>query len=228
MGFWQSMTRMAAQAASFFVESDDERHPGHRVDDAGFASALIALGAKMAKADGQVTPDEIAAFREVFTAPPGRQDEVARLFNLFRQTTLGYESYAKRIARKFRCCPCILEDILDALMHIARADGRVTDEEEAYLRRIAEIFGFSEREYRRIRASRLGREPDDPYLILGVDEDIRDEDLRKAYRRMAAANHPDRVLARGLPSEMQKLANRKMAMINQAYEQIRRERGLAA
>ncbi len=226
MGLWRKFSEIAAQAAAFFVESDDEHHPGHRVDDAGFASALIALGAKMAKADGQVTPDEIAAFREVFNAPKDSQHDVARLFNLFRQTTLGYESYARRIARKFRCCPCILEDILDGLMHIARADGRVTEDEEAYLRRVAEIFGFSEREYRRIRASRLGREPDDPYLILGVDEDIRDEDLQKAYRRMAAANHPDRVLARGLPSEMQELANRKMAMINLAYEKIRRERCL--
>ena len=226
MGLWRKFSGMAANAAAFFVESDDEHRPGHRVDDAGFASALIALGAKMAKADGLVTADEIAAFREVFSVPGHGQADVARLFNLYRQTTLGFESYARRIARKFRCCPCTLEDILDALMHIARADGRVTREEETFLQRVSEIFGFSPREYRRIRASRLGREPDDPYLILGVDEDIRDEDLQKAFRRMAAANHPDRILARGLPSEMQALANRKMAMINLAYEKIRRQRGL--
>ena len=228
MGIWQKFTDIAAGAAGFFVEHEHEKKPSHRVDDAGFATALIALGAKLAKADGLVTAEEIAAFREVFSAPQSAQNDVARLFNLFRQTTLGYESYAKRIARKFRCCPCILEDILDGLFHIARADGRVTDDEEAFLRHVADIFGFSGREYRRIRASRLGREPDDPYLILGIDESIRDEDIKKAYRRMASANHPDRIMARGLPAEMQGLASKKMAMINLAYEKILAERGLTA
>ncbi len=228
MGIWQKFTDIAAGAAAFFVEHEHEQKPGRRVDDAGFATALIALGAKLAKADGQVTPEEIAAFREVFSAPKSAQNDVARLFNLFRQTTLGYESYAKRIAHKFRCCPCILEDILDGLFHIARADGQVTEDEEAFLRHVADIFGFSGLEYRRIRASRLGREPDDPYLILGIDEDIRDEDIKTAYRRMASANHPDRIMARGLPSEMQNLASKKMAMINLAYEKICKERGLSA
>ncbi len=226
MGLWRKFTQVAAGAAGFFVESDDEHTPGQRIDDAGFASALIALGAKMAKADGLVTAEEITAFREVFSADKGAQNDVARLFNLFRQTTLGYESYARRIARKFRCCPSILEDILDGLFHIARADGLVTDDEEAFLRRVSDIFGFSPREYRRIRASRLGQEPDDPYLILGIDHTIRDEDLQKAYRRMASANHPDRIIARGLPAEMQNLASKKMAMINLAYEKIRKERGM--
>jgi DnaJ like chaperone protein len=228
MGIWQKVTDIAAGAASFFVEHEHEQKPGKRVDDAGFATALIALGAKLAKADGLVTAEEVSAFREVFSAPKSAQNDVARLFNLFRQTTLGYESYAKRIARKFRCCPCILEDILDGLFHIARADGRVTEEEENFLRQVSDIFGFSNREYRRIRASRLGREPDDPYLILGIDESIQDEDIKKAYRRMASANHPDRIMARGLPAEMQGLASKKMAMINLAYEKIVAERGLAA
>ncbi len=227
MGIWRRFTEIAAGAAGFFVESDDEQQPGRRVDNAGYATALIALGAKLAKADGLVTAEEITAFREVFSAPPSAQNDVARLFNLFRQTTLGFESYAKRVARRFRCCPAILEDILDGLFHIARADGRVTDDEEVFLKQVSDIFGFSDREYRRIRASRLGREPDDPYLILGIDESIRDCDIKKAYRRMASANHPDRIIARGLPAEMQGLASRKMAMINLAYEKILTERGLA-
>ncbi len=226
MSLWQKITQIAAHASALFGEGDEAILPGRRVNDAALAAALIALGAKTAKADGRVTADEIRAFREVFSMPPEAQNDVARLFNLFRQTTLGYESYARRIARKFRCCPCILEDILDGLVHIARADGIITDDEEVLLRRIADIFGFSEREYRRIRASRLGEDTDDPYLILGIDEDIRDEDLKRAYRRMATANHPDLMLAKGMPAAMQDLANKKMAMINLAYEQIRRQRGL--
>jgi DnaJ like chaperone protein len=156
--------------------------------------------------------------------PPEAEKDVGRLFDMFRETTLGYESYAKQVARKFRCCPFVLEDVLDGLFHIAKADGVVSDEEEYFLRTVSNIFGFSSLEYRRIRASRLGREPDDPYLILGVEETISDPDLKKAFRRMASNNHPDRVLARGLPSELQQLANAKMAMINLAYRKILDER----
>ena len=109
---------------------------------------------------------------------------------------------------------------MDGLFHIALADGIVTDEEADYLRTVSDVFGFSDREYRRIRNSHLGRDADDPYLILGVDPDISDAGLKRAYRRQAAANHPDRLVARGLPREMQGLATHKMAIINRAYSQI--------
>ena len=149
---------------------------------------------------------------------------MARFFDLARQTTLGYETYAKIIARKFRAKPAALEDVLDGLFHIALADGIVSPDEMVFLETVADIFGFSEREFRRIRTAHLGRSADDPYLILGIDEDISDVDLKKAYRRMAAANHPDRLIARGLPEQMQRLANHKMAMINEAYAEILRQR----
>ena len=100
----------------------------------------------------------------------------------------------------------------------------ITDDEEAYLARVAEIFGLSEREYNRLKNAHLGLASDDPYLILGVDEDISDEDLKRAYRRSAAANHPDMMVAKGVPPELMGLANYKMAMINRAYAQIREER----
>jgi len=89
-----------------------------------------------------------------------------------------------------------------------------------FLERVGEIFGFSEREFKRIKIAHVGRAADDPYLILGVDEDISDADLKRAYRRMAAANHPDRMIARGLPQELVGLANHKMAMVNKAYAEV--------
>ncbi|VAV87780.1 DnaJ-like protein DjlA [hydrothermal vent metagenome] len=227
MGMWRKLIEIATRAADLLVEREaDSLPPDRRIDDAGFAAALIALSAKMAKADGLVTSDEVAAFRQIFSVPPEAERDVARLFNMFRETTLGYQSYAKQVARKFRCCPFVLEDVLDGLFHIAKADGVVTAEEEKFLQTVADIFGFSRLEYRRIRASRLGREPDDPYLILGVEETISNIDLKTAYRRMASINHPDRVLARGLPSELQNLANAKMAMINLAYSRILQERAM--
>jgi DnaJ like chaperone protein len=114
--------------------------------------------------------------------------------------------------------------VLDGLFAIAAADGVVTLDELDYLRRVAEIFGLSEREFRRIRASWTSLDADDPYLILGVDPDVSDEGLKRAFRRAAAAHHPDAVRARGLPESAERLANAKMAAINAAYRRIRAER----
>ncbi|MGB3455063.1 MAG: molecular chaperone DjiA [Litorimonas sp.] len=194
------------------------------VDQAPVVAGLIALGAKMAKADGEVRPEDITAFDQVFRPTPESRRMVERFFRLARQTTLGFERYARRVARHFRARPAALEDVMDGLFHIALADGILTEEEDAYLARVAEIFGFSESEYSRLRATHVGRDADDPYLILGIDESISDDGLRKAYRRAAAANHPDRLVARGLPPEMTALATHKMALINRAYAQIRAQR----
>ena len=187
-------------------------------------AALIALGAKMAKADGEVRSEDIDAFRTVFRAEPGNARDVRRFFDLARQTTLGFRRYARIIARHFRARPAALEDVMDGLFHIALADGVLTDDEESFLAEVARIFGFSDSEFARLRATHLGRDADDPYLILGVDETVSDDGLRRAYRRAAAANHPDRIVARGLPPEMTALATHKMALINRAYAAIQAER----
>lgn len=205
---------------------DTDGKPG-RIEPAGVTAALIALGAKMAKSDGLVTEDEVIAFKTVFQATPENDREIGRFFDLARQTTLGYERYAQIIAKKFRAQPAALEDVLDGLFHIAMADGVVTDDEMEFLITTGEIFGFSKREFERIRIAHMGRAADDPYLILGVDEDISDADLKKAYRRMASANHPDRLMARGLPKELIGLANHKMAMVNKAYAEIKELRKAA-
>lgn len=204
--------------------ADDPNGRASHVDEAKLVAALVALGAKMAKADGQVRDEDILAFRQVFRTDPQTEATIGRFFDLARQTTLGYQRYARIVTKAFRAQPGLLEDVLDGLFHIALADGVVTDEEETYLETVADIFGFSDREYRRIRNSHLGQDADDPYLILGVDPDISDKNLKTAYRRQAAANHPDRLMARGLPKEMLGLANHKMAIINRAYAQILDER----
>lgn len=190
------------------------------VGDAGVAAALIALGAKLAKADGVVSRDEICAFKNVFQSDPDGEEGIARFFDLAAQTTLGYEAYAKIVYRKYKCRTDILEDVLDGLFHIALADGIVTDAEMEFLVTTGEIFKFNARTFSRIRIAHLGRASDDPYLILGVDDDISDIELKRTYRQMASANHPDRLMARGLPQELQKLATHKMAMINKAYAEI--------
>lgn len=205
-------------------DSDDGNGRPSKIDEAKLVAALVALGAKMAKADGQVRSEDIVAFRQVFRTDPQTEATIGRFFNLARQTTLGYQRYARIVAKAFRAQPGLLEDVMDGLFHIALADGIVTAEEAEYLETVASVFGFSEREYRRIRNSHLGQDADDPYLILGVDPDISDKDLKTAYRRQAAANHPDRLMARGVPKEMIGIATHKMAIINRAYAQILDER----
>lgn len=223
MSIWTNISGAAARLFGPPSGDDQDGRVAH-VDEAKLVAALVALGAKIAKADGQVRREDVAAFRQVFRADAKTEETIGRFFNLARQTTLGYQRYAKIVAKAFRAQPALLEDVLDGLFHIALADGVVTEEEADFLRTVAEVFGFSDREYRRIRNGHLGRDADDPYLILGVDPDISDEDLKRAYRRQAASNHPDRLIARGLPREMVGLATHKMAIINRAYAQITAER----
>ncbi|QNL18245.1 molecular chaperone DjiA [Hyphobacterium sp. CCMP332] len=224
MGFWRKLTDfISGQPDPYDCEGED-CGPGHRVDDADFAIALIGLGAKMAKADGVVTRNEIAAFRQVFKAPPDGEDILIRVFNLAKETTLGFDGYASRLARRFRHHPAVLEDVIDGLFHIAKADGAVTGDELDYLQAVSDIFGFSAREFRRMRMSHGLVDASDPYVILDVDPDADDAELKQAYRKMAARNHPDALMARGVPAELQRLAVEKMAAINAAYAEVRDER----
>ncbi len=192
-----------------------------------FTIALIALSAKMAKADGEVSDAEIRAFEEAFNIPPGEAKNVARVYKVAQQDVAGFEAYARQVARIYQDRPAVLEDVLDALFHIAKADGHVHPQELEYLRTVADIFGFSEIEFARIRASHLGQEKGDPYLVLGITPDISDEDLKKAYRRLVRENHPDTLIARGVPQELVTIANEKLAAINVAYDRIAKARGIA-
>jgi DnaJ like chaperone protein len=192
----------------------------------GFTIAVIALGAKLAKADGVVTKDEIAAFRQVFQVPPDEVKNVARVFDQARKSSLGYQSYARQIAGMFAENPAVLEELIDCLFHIARADGRVTGEEEEYIAEVARIFGFSEAEFARIRAENIGPDAADPYTVLGVGHDASDDDVRGAWRRLVRENHPDRLIAQGMPEEFVSVANDKLAAINAAWDRIAAQRGL--
>ncbi len=193
-----------------------------------FSVALIALSAKMAKADGIVTADEVAAFHRVFAVPPGQERNVARLFDLARQDVAGYDLYARRVAAFYDddCCP--LEDVLDGLFAIAKADGAVHEAEMAYLEQVATIFGFTPAEFERIAARHVVPEEGDPYLILGIDRSWSFERIRRHYRQLVNDNHPDRAIARGLPEEFVALANDRLAAINRAWERIEKERGRVA
>jgi DnaJ like chaperone protein len=188
-----------------------------------FTTGLIALSAKMAKADGVVTRDEIAAFRRIIEIPEAEFPRVSRLFDLAKQTTAGFEAYARQVAESFGDDRAMLEDVMDGLFHIAKADGAVHEGERKYLAEVAAILGFSPADYRRIEARHV-RAADDPYEILGADRAWGDEQLREHWRRLVRENHPDRQIANGLPPEAVAIATSRLAAINAAWEAIRKDR----
>ncbi len=198
--------------------------PGLPGQDAEFSAAVTALGAKLASADGRPDHGEYEAFAEVFQPDARSERDVRRLYQLARQTTHGYESYAKRLGKRYRHCPGLLEDVLDGLFHVAVADGYVTQEELAYLERVCGLLGLSPLTFRRVRATHLGAAEDDPYTVLGVEPDAPEEVIRQARRRLLADSHPDRVRARGLPAEFIEVFNAKAAAVNAAFDAIMRER----
>lgn len=185
-----------------------------------FTIAVIALSAKMAKADGLVTRDEVTAFRDVFQIPPGEEKNAARIFNLARQDVAGFEDYAARIARMFRDAPDTLCDIMEGLFHIAAADGVYHPDEDAFLSRVAEIFGIDEPRFRALRARFVPDARPDPWSILGVSADMPMSEIRATWRNQVRACHPDRLRARGVPDEAVRLAEKRLKDINHAWEEI--------
>ena len=191
-----------------------------------FTIGMIALGAKMAKADGVVTQDEIEAFKRIYVIEQHDFESVARVFNLAKQDVAGYGSYARQIAKLFKGKPKLLEDVLDGLFHIAKADGAVHERELAFLMDIASIFGFSDAEFDRIRARHVALPQANPHVILGVEPSISDADLKKAWRKLVRDNHPDKHIAAGMPAEAVKIATARLASINAAYDALAKVRGL--
>ncbi|MBB5573386.1 MULTISPECIES: J domain-containing protein [Rhizobium] len=235
MSFWEKLLNAvggtAGNALSAVVEAIRtlfEGDPETRRKVA-FSVAIIALSAKMAKADGIVTENEVNAFREIFEFPPDQAKNVARLYNLARQDVAGYEAYAEKLSSL--CVTCskncpVLEDVLDGLFHIAKADGLIHEKEMAFLQHIAQIFHMSEQRFEQIMARHVsaGR---DPYKVLGVSPQDDFTTIRRRYHGLVYENHPDRLVSRGVPEEFHLIANERMAALNAAYAEIEKERRAA-
>ncbi|QLH38801.1 MAG: TerB family tellurite resistance protein [Defluviicoccus sp.] len=190
-----------------------------------FSVAVIVLSAKMAKADGVVNRAEIDAFKEVFRVSTQDAHKVARIFDQAKREPGGFEPYAQQVERLFRHEPAVLEDLLASLFYIARADGEIDRLELAFLKRVAAIFNLGNLAFDRVRSMFIKGEGD-PYDVLGLSENVSDEEVKRTYRKLIREHHPDVLMARGVPKSFIEMATQKMASINSAYDQIERERGL--
>ncbi|MEJ6394017.1 molecular chaperone DjiA [Gymnodinialimonas sp. 2305UL16-5] len=231
MSLWSRITDALAalrQGESLSEVFERLRTPPER--SVAFTIAVIALSAKMAKADGRVTRDEVTAFREVFHIPPADEPAAARVFNMAREDVAGFEIYAERIARMFRVDgrPCgadsVLCDLMEGLFHIATADGDYHPDEDAFLTRVSEIFGMEPAHFSRLRARLVPDHAPDPYTVLGVAPDAPLDEIRRAWRAQVRETHPDRMMARGVPPEAIQMAERRMQAINHAWEEIQAQK----
>jgi len=212
-------------AGHFGLDRQLDHAPAASDASVAFTVGVIALGAKMAKADGVVTPDEVEAFKQVFRVPPSEMHNVARIFNLAKQDVAGYEAYAEQLAEMFRDNRQLLQDVLDGLFHIAAADGVLHPKEDEFLRAVAQRFGFSQAEFAAIRARFVPSDKTDPYAVLGLPHSSGLDEIKLRYRKLLQENHPDKAMARGMPAEFIRIATDKAAAINSAYEQIVKDHG---
>lgn len=230
MTIWKEIGRflsaIATDAFSTIVESIKTVFAGdvetrRRV---AFSVAIIALSAKMAKADGVVTEDEVDAFREIFEVPDNEVRNVARLYNLAKSDVAGYHAYASQVHSLFPAHDPqnhdVLHDVLDALFHIAKADGAIHENELLFLEDIALEFGFDEHAFDRIKMRHVFGSKTDPYAVLDAHRDWDFARLKRQYHKRVAESHPDRLIARGVPAEFVRIANDRLAAINAAWEQI--------
>lgn len=221
MSIWSRISDAVAALASgegLSTVFERLRTPPER--SVAFAIAVIGLGAKMAKADGLVTKDEVTAFREVFQIAQADEAGAARVFNLARQDVAGFEEYAQRIKSMFGDEKAALCDLMEGLFHIAMADGTYHPNEDVFLGRVAEIFDLPEAEFRGLRARFVPDAAPDPYSVLGVTPDMPIEEIRQVWRRHVREGHPDRMIARGVPQEAVKMSERRLIDINKAWEEI--------
>ena len=188
----------------------------------GFTIGVIVLSAKMAKADGKVTKSEIKAFKEKINVPDNEIKNVARLWDQAKKTTDGFEVYAKQISNLLEKNSSVLEELLNLLVIIAEADGKITKLEKIYLKEVSNIFGFSEQDFERICSSKLEKHID-PYRTLGVLKDTPLEEIKNKWKTLAMKHHPDRLIAQGIPQDIIETNTYRLKEINNAWDLIKNE-----
>ena len=187
-----------------------------------FALSLIILSAKLSKADGRVSKEELIAVKDKLQIPESEIDQVAKIFNKAKDESTGYEPYAKQISEIFKGNQNVLEEVINILFYIAEADGHVSNEEESMIANIAFIFGLSQNQYESIKESRKSSDKLNPYIVLESQPTDDLKSIRKKYIKLSKEHHPDLLISKGVPIEVINESKNKMRAINAAWDQIQK------
>ena len=185
-----------------------------------FAISLVILTAKLAKADGQVSKEELIAIKDKLKIPDHEIDQVGKIFNKAKEDSLGYEPYAKQIAQIYQKQPAVLDEVINILFYVAESDGNVSDPELVMIRNISNIFGLSGRQFDGIRESRKDSDKLNPYVVLGCNSNDDFSTIRKKYLKLSKEHHPDALVSKGVPKEVIEESKKKMRAINSAFDAI--------
>jgi DnaJ like chaperone protein len=187
-----------------------------------FALSLIVLSAKLSKADGQVSKEELIAVKDKLRIPENELDQVGKIFNKAKEESAGYEPYAQQIAQIYRGNINVLEEVINILFYIAEADGNVSESELKMIEHIAQIFGLTEIQFNSIKESRKSSDKLNPYIVLESNPDDKIEIIRKRYLKLSKEHHPDLLMSKGVPQEVIDESKTKMRAINSAWDQVQK------
>ena len=187
-----------------------------------FALSLIVLSAKLSKADGQVSKEELIAVRDKLKIPESEIEQVGKIFNKAKQESTGYEPYAQQIAQIYKNNQNVLEEVINILFYIAEADGNVSKSELDMIQHIAQIFGLNQSQFNSIQESRKSSGKLNPYVVLGSNPEEDIQTIREKYLQLSKENHPDMLISKGVPKEVIEESKKKMRAINSAWDQIQK------
>ena len=191
-----------------------------------FALSIIILSAKIAKADGEVTKDEIFAFKDKFNISENEMSQVGKIFNEAKKSKEGYKEIANQVGLLFSDNKILLEELLNNLFYIAESDGNTSVYEIEILKSISKSFALSDKDFQRIFHARLNNKDSDPYKVLSVNRNDDDITIRKKWLELSKEHHPDYLIAKGMPKEFISQSNKELSSINIAYDKIKKQRGI--
>jgi DnaJ like chaperone protein len=228
-------TDSSTQSSSPFIGQQNR-------SQAAFFTATFSVMGHMCKADGRVTPDEISAARMVMSQmslSPAQKEAAIALFNEGKKDGFPLEDVLAQLKSELGLSKNIKRVFIEIQCSAAYADGVLHPAEKKLLEKICHIIGFDEYELNSIlaaisaeahhqksgRGGQSGRmQLNDAYAILSINADTSDSEVKRAYRKLISQHHPDKLISKGLPDEMMKIATQKTQEIRAAYECVMDER----
>ena len=187
-----------------------------------FALSLIVLSAKLSKADGQVSKEELIAIKDKLKIPENEINNVGKIFNKAKEESAGYEPYAQQIAQIYKNNLNVLEEVINILFYIAESDGNTSQSELNMIQHIAQIFGLNQSQFNSIKESRKSSDKLNPYIVLESKPEENLQTIRKKYLKLSKEHHPDLLVSKGVPPEVIEESKKKMRAINSAWDQIQK------